>query len=363
MQLLRIAIYCPIGYVTGGPEALHQLCDELRNQGQDARLVPTVFFGEPAIEYKVYDAPIASFEFAKSADVIITPENYINLDSNLSDYPQGQIFIWWLSVDNCLEPIANSYETKKHPIELRRMVTLGDRLRLKKSAVKTFLRSLVYKSNTSRQAISNSTFKLDFNSVSHMAQSYYAQDFVSKELGKPAPVVSDYIRREKIGYAHRDTVHSKKVVAYNFAKSHLLLSKTRKRLSAEIDFIPLVNMSSMQIRDQLIRSDLYLDLGHFPGRDRLPREAISMDCPVLLARRGAARYREDFQLEEEFRFDIVNRSSKELAYKIQELLVNKQEVLDRQRAFKDSVCEDKKNFRREVAGFLEILHLRNRNWH
>jgi hypothetical protein len=195
----------------------------------------------------------------------------------------------------------------------------------------------------------------DLQSVSHIAQSFYAQDFLKRELDESALVVSDYIRRDNEESLEVTNTNDKKTIAYNYAKSHLLLSRIRRRMSRTIEFVPLVNMNSIELQNQLMRSDLYLDLGHFPGRDRLPREAISLGCPVLLARRGAARFYDDYNLEEEFRFDIVNGRLKDLEATLINLLTNKSELLEKQKKFAISVSKDKQNFDREVQQFIESL--------
>jgi hypothetical protein len=352
MKPVKIAIFCPIGYVTGGPEALHQLCDEFRNLGQNARLIPTMIFGKPAKEYEVYDAPISSLEFAQTADIIITPENHLNFDESLASFSKRCIYIWWLSVDNSPVPIANNYETRRNPISLKKFVSIYDLLTLKKISTVALLKKKYNIFGLNSKADNKTIINFEFSEVSHISQSYYGKDFLKNELGIEAAVVSDYIRRERFRVPLKATEQKKKVVAYNYAKSHLLLSKIIKRMSTNIEFVPLQNMTSIQIRNQLVNSDLYLDMGHFPGRDRLPREAISMGCPVLLARRGAARYYDDFKLEDEFLFDIVNQNARDLESALIRLLDQGNNLVKKQKIFATSVDEDKKTFQKEVQEFL-----------
>jgi hypothetical protein len=352
---LKIAIFCPIGYVTGGPEALHQLCDALRHFGQDANLVPTVVYGEAAEEYRIYDAPVSNLEFALNADVVITPENHLTFDWRFQNIESKNVYIWWLSVDNSPHAIANNYENRNHPINLLKMVTLRDIFSLKRDSLRNHLHNSRTRRKTEIGTKSDHNVLIDLHSVSHIAQSFYAQDFLKREIGQGALVVSDFIRRENEKSLSLTNPNDKKIIAYNYAKSHLLLSRIRRRMSRAIEFVPLVNMNSSELRNQLMRSDLYLDLGHFPGRDRLPREAISLGCPVLLAKRGAARFYDDFNLDDEFRFDIVNGKLKDLEATLKKLLTNKSDLFEKQRKFASSVSNDKQNFDREVQQFIELL--------
>jgi hypothetical protein len=355
MKPVKIAIFCPIGYVTGGPRALHQLCDEFRNLGQNAKLIPTVVYGTPAEEYKDYDAPISSLEFAQTADIIITPETHLNFDESIGSFSKRNIYVWWLSVDNCPESIFNNYENRRNPLRLRKMLSARDLITLKKNYTIALLKKKYCQISLDSVAEVKPVVKLDFKDVSHIAQSLYAQDILKTELGIHAPIVSDYIHRENYKIQTIVRGQNKKIVAYNYAKSHLLLGKIIKRMSKNIEFVPLQKMSSIEIRNQLANSDLYIDMGHFPGRDRLPREAISMGCPVLLARRGAARYYGDFKLGEEFRFDIVNSNARDLGSMIIQLLNQGSDLVEKQKIFATSVDQDKKDFQREVKEFLIIL--------
>jgi hypothetical protein len=361
IECRKIAIFCPIGVVTGGPEALHQLCDTLRKFGMNARLVSTSETTTPSREYQIYDAPISDISFAQHADIIITPESHLHLDANLLNYPLEKIFVWWLSVDNCPRKIANNYEIRKNPIKFLEWVGITESLKIKLKKIKWLVRNQYKTSNLSEKNDYSTKLKIEFNEVSHISQSVYAQDFLKKELSINAILVSDYIRRE-ILVQEKITLHNeRKTVTYNFAKSHLLLKKLIKKMSKDIDFVPLTNMTGNEIRNQLERSDLYLDVGHFPGRDRMPREAILSGCPVLLARRGAVRYRGDFELDEKFKFDLVNRNFRELESVVKQLVVNKSETLKAQRNFEISVKENKENFEKEVLHFLRTISNLNEN--
>ena len=51
----------------------------------------------------------------------------------------------------------------------------------------------------------------------------------------------------------------------------------------------------------LRRARIYVDFGPHPGMDRLPREAALAGCLVVTNREGAARYKEDVPIPEEYR--------------------------------------------------------------
>jgi len=125
---MKIIILCPLGVRTGGPEALHQLCDSLNQFGLDASMFYTtesdfIFISDinksdlsklvinvgdranPIDEYKKYRAPVIT-ELRFSEDtVFIFPETYLHWVPILH---QSLSIIWWLSVDNAFKYLSMS---------------------------------------------------------------------------------------------------------------------------------------------------------------------------------------------------------------------------------------------------------------
>ena len=63
----------------------------------------------------------------------------------------------------------------------------------------------------------------------------------------------------------------------------------RPALPADVDFVPIRDMNKAQVRDALFGARLYIDFGHHPGKDRVPREAAVAGAVVLLREAGAAK--------------------------------------------------------------------------
>ena len=51
---------------------------------------------------------------------------------------------------------------------------------------------------------------------------------------------------------------------------------------------------------------LYVDFGHHPGRDRLPREAALAGCCVITGRKGAAGNSVDLAIPVEYKIDEMS---------------------------------------------------------
>jgi hypothetical protein len=68
-------------------------------------------------------------------------------------------------------------------------------------------------------------------------------------------------------------------------------------------FVPVQNMTKKEVAGLLARAKVYIDFGHHPGKDRIPREAVMAGCCVVTGRRGSARFDADVPLSSEFKLD------------------------------------------------------------
>jgi len=68
--------------------------------------------------------------------------------------------------------------------------------------------------------------------------------------------------------------------------------------------VPLENLDRAGMVERLSLSKLYVDLGDHPGRDRIPREAASQGCVVIVGRHGAARNPVDIPLAARYKLSF-----------------------------------------------------------
>jgi len=276
---MKLIILIPLGSQTGGPEAQHQLSNELIEQGYDAYVwyvIPsdideirnlylqgqltnqtTLRIGDRVFEieeYKKYKTNrITSISLSEDLCFVV-PEVYIEV---VKYFNFSRHILWWLSVDNAFGYLANS------------QVNLN------------YLR----KSN-----------------CYHGYQSFYAKNFLSSiNLNQIFPL-SDYTPP----ILGKLTNSNKKAISINAGNKVIFnvedVAKKLKEL-CECEIHLLKNMSRAQIYESLDSSRIYIDLAHFPGKDRMPREALLRNCCVLVANAGAG-FGPDFALPNEFHFDI-----------------------------------------------------------
>lgn len=236
------AIISPPNTITGGVEALHQLCDKLS-------AVPNVlaymyYPGGKGTAWKHYGAIYNT----RVTDAIPRTAHIVVPDwADTATYrPQtiGRIFVWWLACS-----VAFSCDR--------------------------------------------------YTGCSHLFQSEYARAVLTA-AGISGQFLTDYIRRDET--SHPQGRAKKNLIAYNGSKS-ALEAALLKILDPSLPLVPIRNLSAPQVVQLLDECKIYLDLGAHPGRDRLPREAALSECIILTNRRGSAAFHADVPIDDAYKVD------------------------------------------------------------
>lgn len=257
----KVYVLAPACVCTGGPELLHQLVYQLRQMGKDAYIVYTECGQKKPLEcvhdaYKKYvGSNVLSIDMINFTErcVVVFPEThskYVGL------FKEAICCYWWLSVDNYL-----------------RYVNLGCTSELLK--------------------------EVDY----HFYQSEYAHQFLV-ELGVPSErmyELSDYINDDYLE-RERDILKKEDIIAYNPLKGKYY-TKGIIRFMPNYKFVPIENMTTIQVKKLLQKSKIYIDFGQHPGKDRLPREATLQKCCIITGKRGAAGNRYDIEIPEKYKID------------------------------------------------------------
>lgn len=270
-----IYVYYPRGAETGGPEALHQLVDSLRRQGQEAYLsVMPGFEGNPRVTaYEKYDSPE---KVPKDDSIVVVPEIGVNI---LNQFPLSNKMIWWLA--------AGSPSQKD---------------------------------------------------VIHLAQSQFAAEEIKKQ-GFEYKMLSDYTPLDYV----KSMPNEGNIIAFNGNKGQEFVELVMP-LVPNAKWIPIRGMSRNQVLDTLNTSSIYLDLGHHPGKDRLPREAAVSGATVVTSRRGSANYYSDIPIMNKVPHDNPETIATVLRFMLNDL----SSFYENQKIYRDIISKEKETFDREV---------------
>lgn len=328
----KIYVLATYNFATGGVELAHQLVDYLRHKSQEAFIV---YVNDGEIEtkelsvtsaYSKYDIAVSPVIEDSPKNILVIPEVFFEF---VLKYKFIQIGCWWMSVDNRYNNISYP-EFLKH----RKSIYLKIRVMLSHYLLGHY------------NNIKNSTKDLIENKdrITHFYQSHYAYEHVtSLGLTKLLPL-SDYINPELITEGR---VEKEDIILYNPAKGLEFTKKIIKKMPG-CRFIALKGLSRQELSILLSKAKLYIDFGHFPGKDRLPREAVMNGCCILTGRNGASQYFEDVPIKDEYKFDTKNSSIKYVISKIKYILTNYEMCKADFNEYRKIVSNEKKLFFKEI---------------
>lgn len=257
---------CPANYVTGGIEALHQLVDALGNFESTKSYICYLPENEAlakSTEYDEYVTSEISFSSIPRNAVVIIPEIWAELADSIENYK----ILWWLSYDN--------FDRQKE------------------------------------------VFLPKFNF--HICQSDYAQFEIRERHGIDSLIVSDYINLS----FHSETCESinrqqEFDISTNPAKG-IEMIEAFQNICGDLSVLQIRSSNRSDLQCLMLKSKMYIDFGHFPGKDRMAREAASLGIPVLLNRQGAAANATDFPLNEWYKFTTVEEAYNKASIMLQSL--------------------------------------------
>lgn len=348
-----VFVMSPIGHRTGGPEALHQLVHTLRLQGVEAYLTPYDMGqnGSPVPEFDHYECGPARPLPPGGAFHLVLPE--LRLRHDLSPLvrqlngTRASLWLWWLSVDNSHHPAAARFARSTTPHQWLAVPGSGSQQH-PPLGIAGRLRAARY-----GQRIASRLRQLDRRDVRFLAQSDYAADFCRTRLGRPAILVSDYLGMQPV--VSSQSSQSPHQISYNGAKAGPLIHDLIASMP-EATFVPLLNMTEEQVAMTLAGSAAYVELGALPGRDRLPREAIRLNTPVVMLKRGAGRYPGDFPLPDSYRIDFDDAWVDAMSTQLRHVLADPTAAQSDQAAYRSWVLQDRERFGSEVADWVDALN-------
>lgn len=262
---------CPGGSVTGGPEAMHYLVHSLRGLGLDVYIsyLPSDTPFQVPEPYKNFNTPISKFEDSVGS-LIIFPEVSPSLALSVK---KATAAIWWLSLDNFLER--------------RHINALHDKVRYFKRVVKG------QRPLTGVKALKH---------LVHFTQSDYSGKYLESKGLKVTPFyepINEQFLTDSINPGSGNRIDE---ILYNPVKGKKFTELLMKKFP-EIKFTALKGFDRKQLSEKLSTAKLYIDFGHHPGRDRMPREAAMHGCCVVTGMLGAAQNQIDLPINNLYKLD------------------------------------------------------------
>lgn len=335
--------------MSGGPRSLHQLGNKLIQQGLDVY----VYYGyrEKAFEtntplYSDSKMKIAHDIEDKKENLLIVPESDTGW---LSKYHNIKKVIWWLSLYFYLE--NNIWWLSKFRTKF-----------LSQPIFFAYLRYLhiKIKNPTVRYLYPNDLKKVDY----HLYNCEYVHNYL---IAHDIPKSKMEYLCGPIDIAQNDKheVFSKKtnLVLYNPAKaSPYMLKKILKYMQRKYPnykLQPLQGISHDDVLKFLKISKVYLDLGYFPGPERMPREACMNYCNIITSTVGAAANKKDVPIPNNFKFDLKKENVPKICKLIVDMCDNYEHYVSYYDEYREKTIGQINSFESNVSDFVKNIKLIN----
>lgn len=242
---MDVLVVCPANCATGGPEALHAFVYELNQLDWiRARLWYwniSSYPPQPA-EYSAYMCEYVT-ELPPGYDgVIVYPEIWAN---HALDHKQCTNAVYWLGID----------------------------------------------AYASWNPHDSGAFLAD-DRIIHIAQSEYAYDLLKRLRVKRIYKCIDIVNADF--YQQYEEIQRDDVILYNPAKATPFMRRLMDACGG-IEFKAIKGMTRAEVIEAMHHAKLYVDFGEFPGRERIPREAVLCGCCLITSKIGSAAYDADFK--------------------------------------------------------------------
>ncbi len=324
----KVYVCCPGNAMTAGPEAIHQLVADLNRLGQSASVVYFPFEQDfstvPA--YQKYKAPISKY-IDEEGSLVIFPEIVTTYAFKVR---KAKVAIWWMSVNN--------FTCQRYGYVWR------DKLRYFKYFLKG-LRPLGGVQSLKR--------------FMHLAQSNYAMEFLKKNgidgqlLSDPIPVYTgdEYLASlsDKYGQTKRSNI-----ILYNPHKGASITNRLMRKYPHWI-FKPLQGYNREQLADIFLSSKVYIDFGHHPGKDRLPREAAIHGCCVITSKNGSANNDLDVKIPRHYKFHEHEANFEDrVSLIVEDIFQNFENHFKEFESYRMAISEEQKNFDMQICNTFKV---------
>ena len=317
---------------TGGPKSLHQLAQALYDKKVEVYLV-YVYKSKILNDEKLYKwccaTTVSSIEDNVN-NLVICPETSVNI---LKQYKYVKKVIWWLSLDFYLRKNVHFCTIKKIqlwnlPIVLYPIIYLYYQIKIKDK---------VY------------CVKSEFGAHYHLYNCNYVYQYLRRQGIDETKMyylcgpLDDLYLKDSID------VEKEELIAYGYNRVKVntyyvneVIRRVKK--NKDIEAIPIVGLSDTQVKEILARAKVYMDLGVFPGPERIPREAVMMECNLLIAKRGAAKNTIDYPIKSDYKCMPTIMNIGKIACKVISMVDNYDEELNDFKEMKGKVIRQKSLF-------------------
>jgi SAM-dependent methyltransferase len=256
-------------------------------------------------QYEIYGTEHISSvdEMDKPGNIVVIPEGMIQ---TAEIFKEACLVLWWMSVDNM--PFRDNPERLDW---IKRIITL------------------------------------------HAVQSQYALEYVGRTFPESNVMwLTDYIN-DKHGQFIMPAESRKDIALYYPNKGYESIKPLIDK-AGWIKWIPIKGLPVDKVVLLMQGAKIYVDFGHHPGKDRIPREAAANGLCVITNKKGSAAYHEDVPIPDDYKFEKPAESLEKLDALMHDICDNFPAHQARFEEYRNSIKAEKAKFIGEVRAFAEV---------
>ncbi len=326
-----IIICCPGNALTGGVNSLHNLCRALTTSGFNAYM-----YYINADETKLKNHQITSYQVNRtyhlndsSDTLVVVPETMVTLALQLQ---KAQKVVYWLALNYFFKK-----PTWRFPFNLkliRKLISCRSYDGYSSGIIETTKRRL--------NEFSKSHLDMWNGDVIHITNSHFAANYCRKKGSTHTYVLHNPIREEFCSY-QPDFKNREKLILFGPKTPKYIIWRMRKHLP-KFSIVRIRKTPFEQVVELMSKAVIFAEFGNSPGRDRMPREAVMSGCIIFMNTRGAAAFKDDFNIPREYTIPDSPGNTKYILQQITNRALNYQDYIGDFDEFRNQLREEKKNF-------------------
>lgn len=343
---MKIYVAIPDSGTKGGVESLYQFASGCRDIGYQSYVY---YFNQPRKILQIPESMSRKYDLHRAEKVEDIAENII-IFPEMYTYPLRKFryikkCIWFLSLNYYLEsdPVYKARDSLRKR-NLPRILLPAAAIAMAVMTTSSFRRICIHK-----EKISYYLYNCEY--AHNYIESVCDYSHFSHYLCGPIDDI----------YFETVDIRKEKIVSYNPKKCTDYTNKVIKlvsRIRPDIVFVPIKGMTIGEVRDVLMRSSVYMDLGKFPGPERIPREAAMMNCNIITSMLGSAGNNDlDVPIKPEYKFELIDINLE----KIRDLIIDMVDHYDLYVSFFDryrqKVIDQKQRLYSDIQEFLSTCNL------
>lgn len=320
----RVVIICPAYLISGGPENLCQIYAALKKLGYEVYCFWVNPLDIPGSIIKKYENGI--WYLCKTDGALVNKVYEKNYDVNYLDKDLQLDESTLVIVPEIWSDFIYFFENAKKAIAWL---------------------SISYLNVDNSSEICCSLIKqkhLGYLDCIHLSQAPWIQKML-KSWGAESFLLGDYIA--KAYFAKSTFEKAEKLITFFPRKGGDLAVKFMNKYP-DLDYLRLENFTQNEMIFALDISNIYIDFGNFPGKDRIPREAMLRNCVIFVHNQGCATDFESFPIDDYFRFSEQDILDGTLYKKVQEVLVDYKNMQQKQSFMKNQILQEYDLFEQKI---------------